>query len=89
MLETVAICEGLRQIGSFCYSNCTLESDCKEVFDQLLAGQRPIGSLGHINQQFLSLMDRQSVVLSFVRHDANISTHLLVAHAISTYSSSV
>lgn len=76
-VETVAIRQGLRLVERFSHSNYTLKSNCKGVINQLLARSGALSSLRHIHQQILSLIDKQSVVLSFVRCDANSPTHSL------------
>lgn len=88
-VEMIAIVEGFRMAERFGYTNYTLESDCKGVIDQLRARLGFLSSLGHIHQRILDLVDRQSIVLSFVRRDTNILAHLLAAHTVSTYLSNV
>lgn len=72
-------------VERFGYTNYILESDCKIVIDQLLTRFGTLDPLGHIHQQILSLIDRQSVFLSFERRDNNIPTHLLATQTVSTY----
>ncbi|KAI5661195.1 hypothetical protein M9H77_20518 [Catharanthus roseus] len=87
--EMIAIWEGLCLAKRFGYTNYIIESNCKVFIDQLQAQSGILSSLGHIHQQILSLVDRQSVVLSFSLYDANIPTHLLAAQSVSTYLSNV
>lgn len=63
--ETVAIRESFRLARKFGYTNYTLERDCKMFVDQLLARSEILGPLGHIHQQIVFLIDRQSVILFF------------------------
>ncbi|KAI5675866.1 hypothetical protein M9H77_06816 [Catharanthus roseus] len=87
--ETVVIREGFRMAERFGYTHYILESDCKVVIDQLLTRLETLGPLGHIHEQILSLIHRQSVILLSERRHNNVPAHLLAAQAVFIYPSNV
>lgn len=83
--ETIAIREGLCLAERFGYANFTIESDCKEIIDQLKSHCGALSSLGHVHINRFSFQSIGLMLFYILLYVVPILAHFLIGKAISTY----
>lgn len=84
-VETIAIREGFKIADKSIFHIFILRVIVKVYLISVLHVQG-LSLLGHIHGQMVSLIDKLSASISFVRRDANIPTHILTNHVAINFS---